>query len=186
MGQATGILLRERIIQLKQEGLTLAKISEDLSLTYSNVRSIWGRYQKEGELGLQTCYSNCGKPKPSPDNVVYRASLWLKHLHSQWGAPRIHAGLQSRYGSNIPTIRTLNRWYKDAQLTKPQSKINRVVIGKSTAVHNIWQVDAKENLTLADGQQCCYLTIVDEKSGAWLASLVFPLWSYLSSTPWGI
>jgi hypothetical protein len=31
MGQATGILLRERIIQLKQEHYTLEKISEELS-----------------------------------------------------------------------------------------------------------------------------------------------------------
>jgi hypothetical protein len=81
----------------------------------------------------------CGKSKPSSDNVVYRASLWLKHLHSHWGTPRVHTGLQSRYGVDVPTIRTLNRWYKDAQLTKPRSKINRVTIGKSTAVHNIWQ-----------------------------------------------
>jgi transposase len=182
MGQATGILLRERIIELKQGGYTLEKISEELSLTYSNVRTIWGRYQQNGLSGLQTSYINCGKSKPSQDNVVYRASLWLKHLHSEWGTPRIHAGLQSRYGSNIPTIRTLNRWYKDAQITKPRSKINREVIGKSTAVHNIWQVDAKENFTLGDGQESCYLTIVDEKSGAWLASLVFPLWTYLSGT----
>jgi hypothetical protein len=28
-------------------------------------------------------------------------------------------------------------------------------------------VDAKENLTLADRQESCYLTIVDEKSGAY-------------------
>jgi hypothetical protein len=186
MGQATGILLRERIIQLKQANYTLVKISEELPLTYSNVRSIWGRYQKEGASGLQTSYSKCGKSKPSRDNVIYQASLWLKHLHAQWGTPRIHAGLQSRYGLKVPSIRTLNRWYKDAQLTKPQSKINRVVIGKSTAVHNIWQVDAKENLRLTDGQECCYLTLVDERSGAWLASLVFPLWLYLSSTTLGV
>jgi hypothetical protein len=70
-----------------------------------------------------------------------------------------------------------------AQLTKPSSKTNRAMIGKSTAVHNIWQVDAKENLCLADGQAACYLTIVDEKSEAWLTSLVFPLWAYLPSTP---
>lgn len=181
MGQATGLLLRERIIELKQKGYTLEKISEELSLTYSNVRTIWGRYQRNGISGLQTCYTKCGKSKPSRDNVIYRAALWLKHLHSEWGTPRIHAGLQSRYSADIPTIRTINRWYKDAQITTPRSKVNRDVIGKSTNVHNIWQVDAKENLTLADGQNASYLTIVDEKSGAWLASLVFPLWAYLSS-----
>ena len=111
MGQATGVLLRERIIQLKQEGYSLFKISEDLSLTYSNVCSIWSLYQKEGHL--QTKYSNCGKSKPSRNDVVYRACIWLKRLHLYWGTPRIHSGLHSRYGDQVPSIRTLNRWLRN-------------------------------------------------------------------------
>ena len=34
-------------------------------------------------------------------------------------------------------------------------------------------MDAKENLTLLDNTSACYLTITDEKSGAWLASICF-------------
>lgn len=181
--QATRFLLRERIVKLHQEGYTFQSISEELCICYSTVRMLVKRYHQEGDSGLQPHYEYCGRPKPNRSHVIYRAALWLKRLHCHWGTPRIHLGLQSHYKTSVPTIRTLNRWFKEAQMNKPRSKVNREVIGKSTAVHNIWQLDAKENLTLADGQKACYLTVVDEKSGAWLASLLFPLWPYLSSTP---
>ena len=51
---------------------------------------------------------------------------------------------------------------------------NEPSIGKSRAVHNIWQVDAKEQLILQDGQVACYLTFTDEHSGIWLGSVMFP------------
>jgi hypothetical protein len=40
-------------------------------------------------------------------------------------------------------------------------------------VHNIWEVDAKEQLQTLDGPPACYLTLTDEKSGCWLGSLAF-------------
>ena len=49
--------------------------------------------------------------------------------------------------------------------------------------HNIWQVDAKENLRLADSSEACYLTITDEHSGAGLEGLVFPPEAHLPGTP---
>ncbi|MCH2043014.1 MAG: hypothetical protein MK212_02650 [Saprospiraceae bacterium] len=44
---------------------------------------------------------------------------------------------------------------------------------KVKEVHDEWQIDAKENLTLQDGSRACYLNIVDKKSGAVLASHCF-------------
>ena len=40
-------------------------------------------------------------------------------------------------------------------------------------VHECWQIDAKENLCLLDGSKACYLTMVDKKSGAVLATPCF-------------
>ena len=67
----------------------------------------------------------------------------------------------------------MQRWFKEKKLGKPRQQSSEPPIGKSKAVHNIWQVDAKENLILLDTTPACYLTITDEKSGAWLASLCF-------------
>lgn len=182
MSKATGLAHRQQIVSLKQAGHTLKFISETLNLTFSNVRDIWGRYKKDPDKSLLPNYQNCGLKKPNRSEIHYRASFWLKRLHPLWGSPRIHAGLKSRYGHKTPSIRTLNRWYKSANLVKPRSKIKHQEIGKSKAVHNTWQVDAKEQLELHDGQKGCYLTIIDEKSGAWLGSLVFFLWTYLPSS----
>lgn len=182
MGKALSLLQRQQIITLREVGYTYESISGQLGFSFSSVRTICQRYQKEGEKGLQTNYANCGKAVVDRSNLIYRAALWLKQLHPLWGSPRIHTKLQERYGDSVPTIRTIDRWYVAAGLHKPRNRNQRESIGQSTAVHNIWQVDAKENLTLTDGQKACYLTITDEKSGAWLASFVFFLWTYLTST----
>jgi len=181
MGKATSMAHRQQVVNLKKEGHSYEAISEQLSLSRSNVRDIWTRYRRQGEAGLATAYANCGPKSPKTPLRLRRAALWLKRQHPAWGTPRIHCGLRSRYGGATPSIRTLNRWYAAEGLVKPRGKDARERIGAARAVHNIWQVDAKENLVLADGQPACYLTIVDEKSGAWLASLVFFLRTCLPS-----
>jgi hypothetical protein len=173
---------REQVVGLKKECHSYEAISEQLSLSGSKVLDIWTRYRQQGEAGLSTAYANCGPKGPKTLPLLRRAALWLKRQHPAWGTPRIHCGLRSRYGHARPSIRTLNRWYAAECLVKPGGQDVRARIGAARAVHNIWQVDAKENLVLADGQPACYLTIVDERSGAWLASLVFFIRTHLPGT----
>lgn len=182
MAKATSLAHRELIVSLKKQGHSIRSISEQLDIRFSTVRDIWTAYRKKGESGLQTNYENCGKKKPDSSDLFYRVAIYLKRHHALWGSPYIHAIMKERYGEDIPSIRTLNRWYRALHLNKARRQLESQQIGKSTAVHNIWQVDAKERLELADGQKACYLSIVDEKSGSWLSSIVFPLWLYLSGT----
>ena len=145
-----------------------------MSIPLSTVKHLWLRYSKSGEAGLQNNYKNCGAQPVGNDYLMYRATRWLKYLHPSWGAGRIRAGLCSRYGdSGLPCERTMQRWFASGKLTEPKEMLNAPRIGASRAVHNIWQVDAKEQLTLSDGSLCCYLTFTDEYSGAWLGSVVF-------------
>jgi hypothetical protein len=175
MAKAISLPLRQQIVALKQQGFTLQAISQQLNLSFAAVRTIWKRFSQQGQAGLLTQFDHCGAKPPAQTDRIFRAARWLRYRHPGWGSPMIHSILLQRYGSPLPTIRTLNRWFGQAGLPKPHARPNRVVIGRATAVHNIWQVDAKEQLTLADGHPACYLTITDEHSGAWLTSLVFPL-----------
>ena len=50
-----------------------------------------------------------------------------------------------------------------------ETKIPRPKGDWAKKVHETWQIDAKERIVLADGSQGCWLTIIDEKSGATLA-----------------
>lgn len=154
-------------------------ISQSLGVPYATLRNLWQRHNQNPSEGLKTRYHHCGSKAPGRDNLIYRASLWLRRLHPDWGAPLIRLHLAQRYGEeSVVHLRTLQRWFLSSHLSKPRQLKAEPAIGQSKAVHNIWQVDAKERLRLLDGQQACYLTIVDEKSGACLEAPVFPLCAY--------
>ncbi|QMW04569.1 hypothetical protein [Spirosoma foliorum] len=173
MGRAIEMGQREQLMALKQKGLSLATIAQQLDLPFATVRNLSARYRRQGHL--QVGYANCGPKQRRSEGLLERASLWLKRHHPTWGAPLIHQQLLQRYGpQRTPSVRTLQRWFRQQHLTKPRQQPVQVHIGQAKAVHNIWQVDAKENLTLVDGQPACYLTITDEHSGAGLEALVFP------------
>lgn len=125
--------------------------------------------------GLETNYHNCGKQvKSAVAEGIYRTSITLRQDHPSWGADRIAVTLREAYGQDAPSVRTLQRWYRVERLTEPKMGHNEPFIGKARGAHNIWQVDAKEQITLLDHTLACYLTFTDEYSGCWLGSIVFP------------
>ena len=182
MGRAIEMGMREQLITLKQQGESLLTISEKLGLSLNTVRKLSARLSQEGNL--QVHYQNCGAKQPRSDAAVVRAARWLKRLHPLWGAPLIHLTLSKRYSKEkLAGIRTLQRWFRCWQLVKPPQQLHLPCVGRSLAPHNIWQVDAKENLTLLNGTPACYLSITDEHSGAALAALVFPPQADCTSAP---
>ncbi len=174
MPEAHNPAIREKIIALRKSGESLLQISHLLSISYGSVRNIHKKYQLLGEVGLVPNYKNCLK-KPLYDHEIRQECLKQKELHPRWGVPRLRVLLLEKYEVATPSLKTLQRWCQRAGLSRPNQVHGERKFGKSKAVHNIWQVDAKENLVLRDGSEACYLTMTDEKSGAWLASPVFPL-----------
>lgn len=176
MSESISLTCRQQIVVQKKSGRTLQEISDLLGLSYSTVRKLWHRYVQKGEAGLPPDYIHCGRKPVSETDPVYLKTLELKQIHPRWGAPRLRLALLECFGTErVPQIRTLQRWLLQANLLKPRHKHSAPSIGSARAVHNIWQVDAKERLVLGDGTVACYLTIVDCKSGACLSASVFPL-----------
>lgn len=180
MPQALSLGMRQQIVEEKVGGKTLRLIAEEKKRSYSTVCNIWRLHQK-GE-SLQAKYAKCGPKAPKYSPLLHRASIWLKRLHPDWGAAFISLKLQERYPT-LPTAttRTVQRWFKKAGLGKVRGKIPKGDVGWAKQVHDTWQIDAKEQFKLQDGQCACYLTIVDEKSGSLLAAKVFPPLLYQSS-----
>ena len=186
MASAHCLSVREEVIRLRELGHSMIEISELLPVCYGSVRDFCKRYSTCAEKGdksvLLPHYNLCGPQEKEYSLPVIEASLALKRLHPRWGAPRLLVSLEAEMATqgidnpeDLPCIRTLERWYREHNLIKPKRQPCEPTIGRARAVHNIWEVDAKEQLELLDGQAACYLTMVDEKSGAWLASPVFPL-----------
>jgi transposase len=190
MSQAISLALRERIYTSQKNGISLADISEELSLPYGTIKQLCRRFRQQGASGLSPSYSNCGSKSGLELSEQKLSFIALKEQHLRWGAPRLHLEQQLLEGGNLSlcnapralaSIRSLSRWYSQAGLSKRRNQGEHVPIGRALAPHNIWEIDAKERLILGDGSPACYLTITDEKSGAWLEAPVFPLFSYQSS-----
>jgi len=172
MGAPTPFWVRQRIIEARRNGERISAIAQRYGVSRTTVTNLWRRYQRQGPDGLAADYSACGRP--ANKGRLYRAARYLKYLHRSWGAPLIRTLLIERYGPHVPSARTLQRWFTAATLTVPRQKRPPVDRDKGQAVHAVWQIDAKERLPM----QACYLSIVDEYSGALLEAPVFPLLSY--------
>lgn len=174
MGQAISLVNRQRTIELREQGESQQSICEVLGISLTSVKTICRRYRQRGLEGLTPDYCRCGRKQNLYAPEVVAEVLGQREQHPRWGAPRLHVSLSPPGKSSKPAIRTMQRWFRKAGLYKPRRQANEPSIGRSVAPHNIWEVDAKEQLTLLDGSPACYLTIVDEKSGAWLEAPVFP------------
>jgi len=115
MGQATSMLVRQKIAYGNEQGTSYLKLSKKYKVAYNTVKNLCESYKKLGEAGLQTNYSNCGgKDIIRSSNFIYRCSIWLRRKHPSWGADTIRAKLVIRYpDKKVPTSRTLHRWFEN-------------------------------------------------------------------------
>ena len=175
MPVALATSIRRRIVEAHLGGESLKAISHREHLSYSCVRTSWRRYRQGGLEGLGPDYQNCGHRGPGRDDLIYRAARYLKYRHRQWGAPLIRLKLKQRYPDRfLPSIRTLQRWFKKADLAPIRKRLPQPDRSWAQVCHDVWQIDAKEQLTLEEGTAACYLTLTDEHSGALLETPVFP------------
>lgn len=173
MGAPTPLWVREQLVAGRLKGMSISELAAKHQLSESTARAIWRRYKRQQPLAAD--YSRCGRP-PS-EARIYRGARYLKYLHRSWGAPLIATLLTERYGSCV-SVRTLQRWFKAANLTRLRQKQPSNVQAKACAVHQVWQIDAKERLPA----QASYLSMIDEHSGAFLEAFVFPPCLYLASS----
>lgn len=174
MGAALSHEERKLIVQQKLGGKSLTKISEEYKFSYSTTCRIWRRFKNNGFEGLRADYQNCGPRSIKYSEKIYRCSVWLKRKYPKWGAPFIKTILEERFPqAAFPSIRTMQLWFRKAGLSLPKAYRKEPIVEKVSAVHDRWQIDAKENLKLKDGSKGCYLTIVDVKSGAVIDTPVF-------------
>jgi transposase len=108
MGKALCLSVREDLIRLYKSGVSLVDISRQLSVGYSTTRMICKRYNKQGSLGLQTNYKNCGLRGSRTDRHILDACITLRSRR-QWGARRILVELNSMFPDRkLPSERSIN------------------------------------------------------------------------------
>jgi Winged helix-turn helix len=175
--EAKDISVRLEVIRLRKLKMSYVKIASQLLIHHLTVRSYIKRYELDGESGLVTRHSNCGKTRIDlKSHHSYRMVRYLKYRHPTWGVAYILMKIKEAYPEmELLSERQYQRHLKSEGLGLLRNKRPSGEGYYDKAPHEAWQVDAKERLKLEDGSVACYLTIVDEGSGAILEAPVFPL-----------
>lgn len=166
---------REAMVQRHEKGESFAHIAREMGLPYMTVRGICKHYERTGDL--RPNYAACARPGVRKDAAIFDRAIDLKKTHPRWGAGLIWVELAEVFAeSQLPSERTLQRWFRQAGVAVRREREQRQtpVVKRGQAVHDVWAMDAKEALRLADGTYASWLVISDEASGAILHTDLFP------------
>lgn len=174
MPSALSMRERKEIVSMREQGHSLQAIATHLGRNYETVRRIWRRYQQSGQL--EANYEACRHHDIRSHAEVYERAIHLKQAHPHWGAGLIWAELVEEFDEeDLPSERTLQRWFKrgGVQLPPPE-RAPKPIAPRGKRAHEVWAMDAKEQVELADGSFVSWLTVTDEGSGAILGAFLFP------------
>ena len=176
MPQATSMAIRQSVIAQYKKGQSISQLAKNFKLSRRTIHNLVKRYQSHGEQGLKPLYSNCGKVRPDCNEFIFRAIRCMKTWHPGWGAEKIRAELLLlRPHLQLPSIRTMYRWFAWNEQNKVRTKLPKEPRQWAKELHEGWQIDAKEEMLIADGTKQCWLNITDEKSGTVIDPPVFSL-----------
>lgn len=176
--------VRGQILRLHQRGVSLAGIAAQLHCSTRSVARVLAQHRRQPD----------GVPAPRYDHAPHRCHplsepqrqhvYFLATQHPTWGAPFLRTVLQQQQPDVAwPSARTLQRWLGPAR-GLPASPIRASSpYQRATQPHAVWQVDATDQLPLRTAQQVSWLRVVDECSGAFLQTRVFPPRPLQSSGP---
>lgn len=171
--------LRLEAIRLHQQDISIREISRRLGVSTTTISTWVKLYKTYGEKGLKPNYSSNGRSPSFPQAIIKKA-IEYKSKHPQWGAPFILIKLEDDFpNEKLPSARWLQKIFHKKELQPKRTILPKGNAGWVSTVFARVQVDAKERLKTADGQNCCYLNFTDEYTGSELDAFLFPLRSNL-------
>lgn len=151
-------------------------MAEEFDVSVRTVRRLYGGFSSRGEEAISPGYDRCGarQPNRTSSQLLGEASQF-REQHPTWGAPLIRVMMeQSRHRDRVPSARTLQRWFQKNKLpAAPPGRRPALDDGRAEQPHQVWQMDASEQVSLANGKRVSWLRVVDEWTGAVLDTAVF-------------
>ena len=170
------IAIRHQILELRAQGLTLERIASRLLVPFSSVARLCRRHRDDPVRPLAPDYSRCGRRRAAATEAVLRTACALKRDHPTWGAGLIRVRLSELHaGPALPSVRSLQQAFRRAGVNRPRPpRPPTPAAPRAVEPHQVWEVNAKERIRLADGRRVSWLAFTDEASGALLATPLSP------------
>jgi len=174
MPRSIPVPIRQSILQRFQRGQRPAAIAEELEVSVRTVRHLLQRFAEENPVN--PAYDRCGRPSPPPPSWLKEAHQ-MRQQHPGWGAGLIRLMLPKTnpcFAQGLPCERTIQRWLRRLEApAAPPGRRPEALQDRAQKVHEVWQVDAADQMRLKSGAQASWLRVVDERSGAVLKTVVF-------------
>jgi len=168
------IPVRRAIVRLAAKGCPASQIAVQLGLKPRTVQQLVRQFRQHGQKSLAPRYAR-GPRIPEKQKTLRQCVATLRADHPTWGTEILRIQLKEMKGRRtIPSARTLRRWLR--QEGRPQPPRGRRPIAEPERArhpHDVWQMDASEEILLGNGQQVCWLRLVDEYTGTVLGTRVF-------------
>lgn len=168
--------VRRQMLQMHEQGRTLAVIARQLNLSRRTVSRLLRRAADNSVDGLLPRYDH------APHHRCALEAKWRDELmqtaedHPTWGATYLRLRLSERHPQvDWPSARTMQRWIEAVRPrpAPPGRKPTATSRARAGRPHEVWQIDAVDQLALGNGQKVCWLRMTDECSGAFLQTKVF-------------
>jgi hypothetical protein len=174
MPAAVGQPIRDALWAAAQHGLSTAALAERFRLPARTVRRLLQQGRQHGAIPA-AAYRTVAPRDRAAASEVFRLAWELKEAHPDWGARFLLGVLaKSLPGQTLPSERTLRRWLRQQSRPAAPAGRRRDRLPRAQQPHQRWQVDACDQLTLAEGGQISWLRGADECTGAVLGTVVFP------------
>jgi transposase len=169
------VTVRQAIFRRSQKGVATSDIAEEFRLSQRTVRHLLRQFRERGADACQTRYRHGPLKRSRQQQSLRKHVLSLRKGHPTWGAELLRVLLEDQYPAGVlPSARTFRRWLHAAS-SKPVPRGRRPDAERDSATnpHEVWQIDASEEIPLKGGRQACWLRVVDELTGAALGTWVF-------------
>lgn len=176
MPRAIPVAVRQLLWERHRRGEPTAALAGAYGVSPRAVRALCRRLRLGGPEALRPRYHAPPAPPHAKPAACRADVLQLRREHPTWGAAWLLTILQQRFPDRPwPAPRTAQRWLQAAGLNPaPRGRRPASNAGRATQPHEVWQMDGAECIRLANGEQVCWLRVVDELSGAALQTTIFP------------
>lgn len=176
MAQAIKLNIRAEIWKRKAQGQANVEIAREQGISPRSVKRVLDR----GPSKMGPSYDRCGRNGREHASEVRVAAIEMKQGHPGWGGVVIGIEMAKTF-ARVPSARTLQRWFLKAEVNQKRERAPKVSSDKGKEVHDVWELDAKEQVQLKDASRRSAMMAVDEASGALIDAVTFPPREYQRS-----
>jgi len=174
MARFLPVPVRQAVFRAHLEGLGTADLASHFQLPPRTVRHLV-RQGHQGDGAFAAAHYRSGSTASAFPPTVRQQVLGLRQEHPRWGAGVLRAWLLEQGGDDpLPSAATIRRWLRADGLPPARAGRKARARPRAAAPHEVWQVDAADQMPLSNGQLVSWLRLVDECSGAVLQTVAFP------------